>query len=82
LELVRSALADLASVVRSQAIWEIGCLEEREEFIPILEKISKDDPEKFPRRAPDGSAGEDFYPVRYDAQRVLQDIRSNKTCGP
>ena len=78
LELVRSALADPASVVRSHAVREIGCLDERQEFVPILEQISKDDPEKFPRKAPDGSDADGFYPVRYDAGQVLRDIQNNK----
>ena len=77
LELVRSALA-----VRSHAIREIDCLDERQEFIPVLEKIATDDPEKFPRKAPDGGVGNDFYPVRYDGRRVLRDIQNNKSCEP
>jgi HEAT repeat protein len=81
LELVRSALADPASDVRSEAVREIGSLDERQEFVPILQKISKDDPEKFPRKAPDGSDAADFYPVRYDAGRVLREIRNNKICA-
>jgi hypothetical protein len=82
LELVRSALADPASVVRGHAIREIDCLEERQEFLPVLKQMSRDDPEKFPRRTADGSPAQDFYPVRYDAQRVLGDIRNNKACTP
>ena len=82
LELFRSALADQASVVRSHAIREIDCLDERQEFIPVLEKIATDDPEKFPRKAPDGGVGNDFYPVRYDGRRVLRDILHNKSCEP
>ncbi|HXY23038.1 MAG TPA: HEAT repeat domain-containing protein [Candidatus Acidoferrum sp.] len=81
-DLIRSALADSASVVRAHAVREIGCLNERQEFVPTLENIAKTDPEKFPGKALDGGDGEEFYPVRYDAQRVLRDIQSNKTCRP
>src|SRR5208282_4797714 len=74
-DLIRSSLTDPDSVVRSHAVREIGCLDERQEFVPILEKIAKTDPEKHSGKALDGRDGDEFYPVRYDARRVLRDIK-------
>ncbi|HUI75385.1 MAG TPA: hypothetical protein VLX32_10585 [Candidatus Acidoferrum sp.] len=81
-DVVRSGLIDSSSVVRREAVQEVPCLENRQEFIPILEKISKTDPEKRPGKALDGGDEDGFYPVRYDARRALQDIQNNKTCAP
>jgi hypothetical protein len=80
-DIIRSNLTDSASVVRSHAVREIGCLDERQDFVPTLENIAKTDPERFPGKAQDGGDGEEFYPVRYDARRVLRDIQSNKRCA-
>jgi len=81
-DLVRSALTDSSSVVRRQAVREISCLDNRQEFLPILEQISKTDPEKRPGKALDGGDADAFYPVRYDARQVLRDIQNNKVCAP
>jgi hypothetical protein len=78
--LIQSALTDSASVVRGHAVREILCLNDRQEFVPMLKNIAKTDPEKFPGKALDGGDGEEFYPVRYDARQVLRDIEDNKTC--
>jgi hypothetical protein len=80
-ELLQASLADPGSVVRAKAVWEIDCLDDRQDFLPILEKVAKTDPEKFPGRADDGGDADGFYPVRYDARRVLHHIQNNKPCG-
>jgi hypothetical protein len=81
-ELVRSSLADPSLVVRGHAVKEVDCLEDRQDFVPVLEQIAKTDPDKLSGKALDGGDGEQFYPVRYDARRVLRDIRDNQTCSP
>jgi len=80
--LIRSSLADPKPVVRRHAIKEIDCLNDRQAFVPILERIAKSDPWKLPGKADDGGDGEEFYPVRFQARWVLRDIQSNKTCAP
>ncbi len=67
---------------RRIAVQEIGCLEDRQNFVPLLKEIAKTDPEKRPGKALDGGDADGFYPVRADARRVLRDIQNNKTCGP
>ena len=53
---------------------------------PILEGIAKTDPEKFRGKALDGGDGDEFYPVfypvRYDARRVLRDTQDNTVSEP
>lgn len=82
LGIIRSGLTDSASVVRGHAVREVDCLRDRQDFLPILQKIAKSDPEKFSGKALDGGDGEEFYPVRYDARQVLRDIQANKSCTP
>jgi hypothetical protein len=82
LDIIQSALTDSASVVRGHAVREIDCLADRQKFVSTLEKIARTDPEKFAGKALDGGDGEEFYPVRYDARRVLRDIQNNKSCTP
>jgi HEAT repeat protein len=81
-ELIKSSLNDPDSTVRSSAIRAIDCLEERKDFVPTLERVSKTDPEKMPGKAIDKGDGDEFYPVRYDARQVLRDIQNNKSCAP
>lgn len=81
-ELIRSSLMDPAAVVRGHAVKEIDCLEDRRDFMPILENIAKTDPANFPGTEDDGVDGDKFFPVRVDARRVLRDIQSNKNCAP
>jgi hypothetical protein len=81
-ELLRSSLGDSGSVVRRKAVWEIDCLADRQDFAPVLEKIAKSDPLKLPGKADDGGDGDEFYPVRFDARRVLRHIQNNQPCGP
>jgi len=79
--LIHVSLKDSSFVVRGHAVQEIDCLDDRRDFVPILEQIAKTDPDKMPGKALDGGDGDEFYPVRYDARRVLRDIESNKTCN-
>jgi hypothetical protein len=82
-ELIRSSLMDPASVVRGHAVKEIDCLSDRQNFVPILEKLAKADPENYPgKEDDDGVDGDKFFPVRVDARRVLRDIQNNKDCAP
>jgi hypothetical protein len=81
-EIIRQGLADSASVVRGHAVREIDCLDQRQEFVPILKRIAITDPEKLLGKASDGGDGDEFYPVRYDARQVLRDIQTNTMCKP
>jgi hypothetical protein len=78
--LILSSLDDHSLVVRGAAVNSIDCLEWRQEFVSTLEKIAKGDPDKLPGKALDDGDGNEFYPVRYAARRVLRDIRDNTTC--
>lgn len=81
-EVIQSALADPSSAVRSKTVWEIDCLDDRQDYVPILEKIAKTDPQKLPGKADDGGDGDEFYPVRFDARRALRHIQNNQPCRP
>jgi hypothetical protein len=83
-ELLRSSLGDSGSVVRRKAVWEIDCLDDRQDFVPLLQEIAKTDPLVLPADGPadDGGDGDKFYPVRFDARRVLRHIQNNQPCGP
>lgn len=78
--LILAGLDDQSLVVRGAAVDSIDCLEWRQVFVSKLEKIAKADPDKLPGKAIDGGDGNEFYPVRYAARRVLRDIRDNTTC--
>lgn len=65
---------------RRIAVQEIDCLEDRQNFVPLLEEIAKTDPEKRPGKALDGGDVDGFYPVRADARRVLRHIKNNELC--
>lgn len=83
-ELLRSSLGDSGSVVRRKAVWEIDCLVDRQDFVPLLQKVAKTDPFILPADGPadDRGDGDMFYPVRYDARRALRHIQNNQPCGP
>lgn len=80
-ELIRSALVDPRPVVRTRAVQEIGCLDDRADFVPVLQQIANSDPWKLPGKGDDGGDGGQFYPVRFDARQVLRDIRDGRTCA-
>jgi hypothetical protein len=79
-EMLRSALTDPVAVVRSHAVNEIACLDDRQDFVPVLEKLAKTDPVHWKGRADDGVDGDQFYPVRFDARRALREIQNNQPC--
>jgi HEAT repeat protein len=81
-ELIRSSLADPSMIVRRTAVQQIGCLDDRQSFVPLLKEIARTDSQKLPGKALDGGDGNEFYPVRYDARRVLRDIQDDKKCSP
>jgi hypothetical protein len=65
---------------RRVAVQEIDCLDDRQNFVPLLEEIAKTDPEKQEGKPLDGGDNNQFYPVRADARRVLRHIKSNQAC--
>jgi hypothetical protein len=79
-ELILAYIKDPGSVVRRSAVQEIGCLEDRQDFVPLLKEIAKSDPLKFPGKPLDGGDTDGFYPVRADARQVLRDIQNNEGC--
>ena len=81
MDLIRFYLNDSNVVVRNAAVGDVDCIGERQEFVSPLEQIAKTDPFKLPGKALDGGDGEEFYPVRSSARRVLRDIKNNKTCN-
>jgi hypothetical protein len=80
-EMLRTALADPDSIVRSHAVDEIACLQDRQDFVSPLEKLAKTDPVHYKGRADDGVDGDQFYPVRFSARRALQEIHNNESCS-
>lgn len=79
-EMLRSALSDPDAVVRGHAVNEIACLDDRQDFVPILEKLAKTDPVHYKGREDDGVDGDQFYPVRFDARRALRQIQNHEPC--
>jgi hypothetical protein len=79
-DLIQSSLRDSESIVRGEAVMLIGCLDDRQAFVPSLEEIAKNDPATLPVKADDDADGGILYPVRHHARVVLQDIQNNKTC--
>jgi hypothetical protein len=79
-EMLRSALSDPDAAVRSHAVEEIACLEDRQDFVPALEKLSKADPVHWKGRKDDEVDGDQFYPVRFVARRSLREIKNNEQC--
>lgn len=80
--LLQSSLRDKDSAVRAEAIMQIDCFDQRQEFVSALEELAQNDPDRFPGRADDGVDGDWYYPARVQARRVLRDIQTNKTCNP
>lgn len=80
-ELILAYVKAPSGATRRIAVQEIGCLEDRQSFVPLLKEIAMTDPQKFSGRALDGGESDGFYPVRADARRVLRDIQNNGGCG-
>lgn len=59
--ILRSSLKDPRPAVRTAAIWEIGCLENKQDYIPVLGQIAKTDTFKLPGKALDGGDGDEFF---------------------
>ena len=66
---------------RSHAVNEIACLDDRQDFVPVLEKLAKTDPVHWKGREHDGVDGAQFYRVRFDARRALREIQNNQPCS-
>lgn len=79
-DLIRSFLKDPDLVVRGDAVRQISCLDDRQDFVPVLEQFAKTDRDKLPGKALDGGDGDEFYPVRADARAVLRHIKNNQAC--
>jgi hypothetical protein len=72
---IQESLHDPEFVVRSSAISVVECLDNRQEFVPVLQKLAQSDPIRLPGRADDGG---DLYPVRIKAKKVLKEIEENR----
>jgi hypothetical protein len=83
-ELIRSSLNDPLPHVRTHVVQQIDCRKDRQDFVPLLQEIAKTDPFILPADGPadDGGDGDKFYPVRFDARRVLRHIQNNEPCTP
>jgi hypothetical protein len=75
--ITETALKDPSLAARADAIYMIGCLEERSDFEPLLEQMAKNDPGKMT-----WEGGKETYPVRLAASNVLNDIQNKKPCHP
>jgi hypothetical protein len=84
-DLIRSSLNDPLPHVRTHVVRQIvDCRKDRQDFVPLLREIAKTDPFILPADGPadDGGDGDKFYPVRFDARRVLRHIQNNEPCTP
>lgn len=75
---LRSSLGDPEFVVRESAIAAIEYLNDREQFVPALEKLAQSDPVKLPGKPDDGGDGGQSYPLRQDARRLLRKIANHE----
>jgi hypothetical protein len=77
---LRFALASSEFVVRLSAIGAIECLDDREEFVPMLKEVAEHDPVKLAGQQPDdGGDNGEFYPARRDARRLLRKIANHES---
>jgi HEAT repeat protein len=79
-QFIRYALIDPNSGVRSNAVNEIACLDDRKDFVPALQKLAGTDPEHYRGQEDDGVDGDQFYPVRLYARRALREIQNDERC--
>jgi hypothetical protein len=80
-ELILTYVKAPSGATRRIAVQEIGCLEDRQNFVPLLKEIAKTDPQKLSNeQALDGGDADGFYPVRADARQVLRDIQDRTGC--
>ena len=71
---LRSSLDDPEFLVRGSAITAIEYLNDREQFVPALEKVAQSDPVKLPGQPDDGGDAGEFYPLRQQARKLLHKI--------
>jgi hypothetical protein len=80
-ELILAYVKAPSGATRRIAVQEIDCVDDRQNFVPLLTEISKTDPQKLSGKPLDGGDNNQFYPVRADARRVLRHIQNNMPCG-
>jgi hypothetical protein len=80
-ELILAYVKAPSGATRRIAVQEIDCLDDRQNFVPLLEEIARTDPQKLGGKPLDGGDNNQFYPVRADAREVLRHIQNNKPCG-
>jgi len=79
---LRSALASPEYEVRENAMWPIEFLDDREEFVPLLQAIAEHDPYKSPYAVGNGENGEENqYEVRHHARLLLLKIANHEPPG-
>lgn len=79
---LRSALASPEYRVRENAMWPIEYLDDREEFVPMLQVLAERDPYKSPHAIATGdNGGGNQYPVRQHAQLLLRKIANHEQPG-
>jgi hypothetical protein len=72
---IQESLQDSNFAVRSSAISVIEYMDNRQEFVPALQKLAESDPVRVQESADEGG---DLYPVRRKARRVLREIDENR----
>jgi hypothetical protein len=74
---LRSALASSHHETREDAISTIEYLDDREEFVPLLQQIAKEDPYRVQSNAA-GSKASGHYAVRHSAELLLHKIANHE----
>ncbi len=77
-DVIRLSLGDPDFGVRNSAISAVEYLDNREEFVPALQKLALSDPVKLPGKPDDGGDGGQFYPLRQHARKLLRKIANHK----
>jgi hypothetical protein len=75
---LRSALTRPDFELRDSALWIIGYLPDRDEFVPALNEIAEHDPITLPGKPDDGGDGRKFYPLRQNARKLLRMIANHE----
>lgn len=79
---LRTALASPEYRVRENAMWPIEYLDDREEFVPMLQVIAERDPYRSPHAVVSGESGGGYqYPARQHAQLLLRKIANHEQPG-
>jgi hypothetical protein len=77
-DVLRSSLDDPEFSVRGGAMAAIEYLEDREQFVPALEKVAQSDPVRLPGKPDDGGDGGQFFPLRQQARKLLRKIANHE----